>query len=95
MLLTLNTTASNGQLILYIINSNGAKILTLKNNDHGTCLLVPGYTYRMEWHTWSPDSADYHIDAGVDSANPGFPPFVFDKSYDGPSSDLGGFYFII
>ncbi|MDB5090246.1 MAG: hypothetical protein JWR09_4240 [Mucilaginibacter sp.] len=95
MQLNINTQATNGQLILYVINNSGATILTLRDTDNGSCLIVPGYTYRFEWHTWSPQGADYAINANTDPVNPGFPPFSFSKSYPGPSSDMGGFYFTL
>lgn len=95
MQLDISTTAQNGQLLLYVINSSGIKILTLKDTDQGKCLLVPGHTYRLEWHSWSPQAAHYEIAAHIDPSTDGFPPFDFKRDYDGPKSDMGGFYFTV
>jgi len=95
MKIDIQTTANNGQMVLFVINNNGATILTLNGNTKGSCLLVPGFKYRLEWHTWSPEAADYTISATVTPNNSGFPPFNLTKSYQGPSSDMGGFFFTL
>lgn len=95
MQLTIRTSAQNGHLIVFVINNNNAKILTVTDSSTGVVNLVAGVTYRFEWHNWSPVAADYSIDAVVQPGSPGFPQLNFAKSYDGPHSDLGGFYFTL
>lgn len=95
MKLTISTKAKSGQLICYVINANGLYILKLKDSMEGSCQLVPGATYRFEWHTWSSESAEYQIKAVVSPSNPGFPPFDFSRVYPSYHTDMGGFYFTI
>ncbi|HRQ30212.1 MAG TPA: hypothetical protein PLU49_09090 [Saprospiraceae bacterium] len=95
MNISIRTQADNGHLILYLINSNGIKILTLRGNENGNCTLVTGHTYRLEWHVWSPTSAYYSINALVETPELGSPPFEWEKSYESPHQDMGGFYFTV
>jgi len=93
--LNIKTTAKNGQLIVYIINKNNVKILTVHENGTGSCLLVPGEKYSFEWHTWNPAAADYTIIASVTGNPTGFPALNFAKSYSGPATDAGVFSFTV
>ena len=93
--ISIQTTANNGHLILLLINSSGVTILTLRDSDKGDIMLVPGQTYRFEWHVWSATAADYEIDASVAPASHGFPPFNWKKSYPNADTDMGGFYFTL
>ena len=95
MNISITTIANNGHLILYIIDSSGLTILQLKDFDSGSVMLVPGHTYRFEWHVWSPSDAEYTIQATVNPDNPGFAPFDFFKQYTGAHRDMGGFYFTV
>jgi len=95
MKITITILAQNGNLIVYLINSNGTKVLSLHDNETGECLIVPGIKYRFEWHVWSPTNADYSIVANVNPPNQGFPPFNWTKSYPEPHQDMGAFDFTI
>lgn len=95
MTITIKTTNTNGHLIVYVINSSGVTILTAKDGETKSCMLTPGYTYRLEFHMWSSGAAKYKIEANMDPANPGFPPFTFEKEYDDAEQDMGGFYFTV
>ena len=93
MNISVQTNAHGGHIIVYIINSNGIRILTVTDNDQGSCTLVPGFTYRFEFHVWGAQSANYQIQAIVTPVNNGFQPFNWERSYDGAHQDMGGFYF--
>ena len=95
MQINIITQVTGGHILLYVINSSAVTILTLTDKDQNSIMLVPGQTYRFEWHTWGPGDAEYAIDATVVPANPGFPDFHFDKKYTGPNTDMGGFYFTV
>ncbi|MBX7124132.1 MAG: hypothetical protein K1X47_00445 [Cyclobacteriaceae bacterium] len=95
MILEVTTQAHQGHVLLYIINSNGAKILTLPDSSTASCMLVPGNTYRLEWHLWSAQEADYHLQAKVTPKNAGFPPFDLQRRYKEAAQDFGGFYFTV
>ncbi len=95
MKIDISTAANGGHLICYLMNSNSIKMLTLKDGETGNCSLVPGNTYRFEWHVWSDTNANYAIKAKVDPANIGFPDFDWKKQYDKPLQDMGGFYFSV
>lgn len=95
MKITVTTTAKNGHLIIYIINSNDAEILTVKDADTKNCMLVPGKTYSFEWHVWSAQASEYTIEAFVDPASPGFPPLKFTKTYEEAAEHVGVFSFTI
>ena len=95
MKITISTNAKGGHLICYLINSNGIKILSLKDTDTATCMLVLGNTYRFEWHVWSATKADYKIDAIVVPVCVGFPDFNWKKNYKDSHQDMGGFYFTV
>lgn len=96
MNITINTIANGGNLILYVIDSNGIKILQMNDSSTSSIMLVPGYTYRFEWHVWSPNAADYTLQATVLPATPGFPPFTPPTYYyDKAHRDMGGFYFTV
>lgn len=82
-------------MICYAINSNGLYVLKLKDTTEGACILVPGHTYRFEWHTWSAEEAEFEIKAEVLPKNDGFKPFHFKKIYPDAHSDMGGFYFTV
>jgi len=94
MTISITTTATGGHLILYLINSNNIRILELHDSDSRQCMLANG-TYRLEWHVWSPHNASYSIQASISPPNPGFPPFNFQRNYQGSHQDMGGFYFTI
>ena len=93
MVISISTSVKNGHLILYLINSNGIKILTLRDNDSASSMVVPGQTYRFEWHVWSAQTSDYQIAASVTPTPVSFPPFNLTRTYNGPHQDMGGFYF--
>ena len=95
MKITISTTAKDGHLICYLINSNNITILSLKDIDSKNCMLVPGKTYRFEWHVWSPTNAEYKINADVSPANSGFPDLNWEKKYVESHQDMGGFYFSV
>ncbi len=95
MNINIKTTAKNGQLIVYIINKNNVKILTIRENAMGSCLLVPGETYSFEWHTWNPGAAEYAITATVTPNNAGFPPLNLTKNYTTADTDAGIFTFTV
>lgn len=81
----IRTNASNGHLILYLINSNGVKMLSLRDIESNGTMLVPGQTYRFEWHVWSPHSAAYEVEATIEPANEGFQRFTWNRAYDEPT----------
>jgi hypothetical protein len=87
MVLIINTTAKNGQLLLNIYDSNEALLLNLKDTDHGTCLLMPGQIYRIAWQIWSKQAAVYRIETEVEPQSSGIPDFKFFKSYPTGASD--------
>jgi len=91
----IETQAQGGNLIVYVINSNNAKILTVRDNGQGSCNVVPGYNYRIEFHLWGPDSGDYSIQSKVNPANAGFLDLNFQKHYNGPHQDMGGYPFTL
>jgi hypothetical protein len=95
MNLTIQTQARGGHLIVYVVNSNNVKILTLRDTEQGNINLAPGFTYRFEFHMWAPQPADYEIHASVNPSNNGFPDFNFTRHYDDPQQDMGGFYFTL
>lgn len=95
MTISIETTVNNGHLILYLINSNGVKIMTLRDNANNSCMLVPGQTYRFEWHVWSNQEANYTIKAAVEPSVNGFPPLNWQREYNSPHNDMGGFYFSV
>ena len=95
MKISISTTAKNGHLICHVINGNDVKILSSRDSDSKECMLASGMKYRFEWHVWSSTSAEYKIEADVIPTTPGFPPFNWDKSYDGAHQDMGGFYFTV
>ena len=95
MNLSIATTAVGGHMILYVIDGSGATILKLTDFDSGTVILMPGHTYRFEWHVWGTTDADYGIQAIVDPDNPGFSPFNYAKQYTGAHRDMGGFFFTV
>jgi hypothetical protein len=96
MTITVQTQANNGHLILYLLDSKENELLKLRDNNSGTTMLVPGKTYRFEWHVWSATSANYSINADTDPSIPGYFPLQWtppQSSYNGPHQDMGGFYF--
>ncbi|HTF17807.1 MAG TPA: hypothetical protein VK658_07030 [Chryseolinea sp.] len=93
MTIDINTTATNGHLLVYVLNSNGGQMLTIRDSGSGSCMLVPGKKYRFEWHTWSATPAEYAIDASVNPSSPGFPPLHFDVRYATADEDFGTFEF--
>ncbi|MEI6138949.1 MAG: hypothetical protein WCP85_06785 [Mariniphaga sp.] len=94
MEIKIETTSKDGSLTLYVINSDERKILTLIDNDKGSCTLAPGFTYRFEWHVWSQyNKAAYSIKAEVNPQNANFPPFNWSKTYPNPHQDVGSFPF--
>jgi hypothetical protein len=98
MNIDVQTQANNGHLILYVLDSKNNKLIELRDSTSGSCMLVPGKTYRFEWHVWSSNSADYTIDAKVIPNNNSFPPLHWgppQSSFTGPHQDMGGFYFTI
>ncbi len=95
MQLSVNTQSTNGSLQLYIINGRGIKILTVSENEGKNVFLVPGQTYRFEWHVWAPISADYEINAEVTPENDGFKNLSWKKSYSTFHDDMSGFYFTL
>jgi hypothetical protein len=95
MNLSVQTTAQGGHLIVYVVNSNNARILTLRDNQQDNVTLAPGFTYRFEFHTWGSEPADYEIHASVNPSNAGFRDFNFARHYDHPDQDMGGFYFTL
>lgn len=95
MIINVQTQTQGGHVIVYIINSNGAKILSVRDNSQGSCQLAPGYTYRFEFHVWSSQEADYLIQASVTPPTNSFPDFNWQRHYGEPHQDMGGFYFSI
>ena len=93
MQLSIQTKTDGGHIIVYIINSNGVKLVTVRDEGEGSCDLVPGFTYRFEFHVWGAQSADYLIKAKIAPPNPNFEDFNWERHYDGPHQDMGGFYF--
>lgn len=93
MNLSIQTAAEGGHVIVYVINSHGVRILSVTENNQGSCTLVPGANYRFEFHVWGADSASYEIHASVNPSSAGFEPFDFQRPYQGPHQDMGGFYF--
>jgi|GEM_PF-1821376 len=91
----ISTQAKGGQLICYVINSNNIPILKLRDSFTAECVLVPGATYRLEWHTWSAGAAEYKIKARVSPKNDGFPAFNYHKEHAGAHTNMGGFYFTV
>ena len=87
MVLIIDTTAKNGQLFLHIYDSKEALLLSMKDTDHGTCLLMPGQIYRIAWQIWSKQAAVYRIEAEVEPHSSGIPDFKFFKSYPRGASD--------
>lgn len=98
MNINIQTQANNGHLILYILDSKENELIKLRDNDSGGCMLVPGKTYRLEWHVWASEPADYLIDATVTPDNNAFTPFTWSppqSKYLIPHQDMGGFYFTV
>jgi hypothetical protein len=95
MEIKIETKAKDGHLILYIIDRKENQILVLRDSQKGSCMLVPGKTYRFEWHVWSSKAAEYSITAEVNPENEGFPKFDWAQKYDKAGDDMGGFYFTI
>lgn len=93
MTISIQTSTDSGHIIVYVINSNGVRILSVSDNGQGSCDLVPGFTYRFEFHIWGAQSADYRIHAEVNPVSTGFLPFDWERHYNGPHQDMGGFYF--
>ena len=95
MNIIINTQAKNGHLFCYLISSENITILSIKDSGSDNCKLIPGSTYRFEWHVWSDMKADYKINAVVSPINQGFPDLNWVKSYGDSHQDMGGFYFSV
>ncbi len=98
MTIHITTQATNGHLILYLMDSKENDIINIRDTGNGSTMLVPGKTYRFEWHVWSATSATYKIQATVSPENPNFPPFDWvppDSDYTSSHQDMGGFFFKI
>ena len=95
MKISISTTAKDGHLSCYLIDSNNINIITIKDSDSKDYMLTSGMKYRFEWHVWSSTSAKYEIKADVIPTNSGFPPFNWNKNYEDSHQDMGGFYFTV
>lgn len=63
MKLKIKTTAENGHIRAYLLNSNNVTILSLSDNESKEILLMPGHKYKLEYHIWSPYAAKYTINS--------------------------------
>jgi len=93
MTINITTKANNGHLIVHVKNSAGVIILTVAGTGSGSCMLVPGSSYRFDWYVWSAQAADYSIDASATPPTSGFPQLSFTKKYSSAMEDAGGFPF--